>query len=130
MQTDKLENQDDLQDDISSENINIKEDISNYIDKRLELFKLTAYEKLAQSSSYILFGLIILLLICVIFLLSLLGLAFFIGSYFDSLGLGFGILVVVTLLIMGLFIAFGKRFRRSSVNLVIKILRKIELDEE
>lgn len=130
MQSNKSNNQDDLQDDASSETVNVKEDISNYIDKRLELFKLTAYEKLALSSSYILFGLVVLLLVCVIFLLSLLGLAFFIGSYFDSLGLGFGVLVVVTLLIMGIFIAFGKQFRRSSVNLVIKILRKIEMDEE
>lgn len=130
MQDDRSNNRDNLQDESTRLNNNMKEDISNYIDKRLELFKLTAYEKLAQSSSYILFGLIILLLVCVIFLLSLLGLAFFIGSYFDSLGLGFGILVVITLLIMAVFIAFGKQFRRSSVNLVIKILRKIEMDEE
>lgn len=130
MQTDKSQHQDDLQDQTEVNNSNIKEDLSNYIDKRLELFKLTAFEKLAQSGAFMLYGIIILLLIGVTFLLSLLGLAFFIGSYFDSLGLGFGILVVITLLIMGVFIACGKPIRRYAVNMMIKILRKIEQNEE
>lgn len=129
MQTDKSKDQDNLHAQ-STTNPNMREDLSNYIDKRLELLKLSTYEKLAQSGSYMLYGLIILLFVCTISLLSLLGLAFFIGSYFDSLALGFGVLVVITLLIMGVFILFGKQIRKSSVNMVIRTLRKIDLDED
>lgn len=129
MQADKSKHQRNLEDNTTT-NSKIKEDLSNYIDKRLELLKLSFFEKTAQSGAFILFGLILLLLICVTFLLSLLGLAFFIGSYFDSLAIGFGILVIVNLLIMAIFIMFGKQFRRKAINIVIKILRKIELNEE
>lgn len=129
MQTDNSKYQDNLQDK-TRPNSKIREDLSDYVDKRLELFKLSVYEKSAQSGAFIVYGLILLLLFCVTFLLSLMGLAFFIGSYFDSLALGFGILVVVNLVLMAIFIAVRKQFRRKTVNFVIRILQKIELNEE
>lgn len=108
----------------------IKGDLSSYIEKRLELIKLTSYEKIAQSGSFIAYSLIVLLLIFNILFLSLLGLAYFIGDYLNSAAAGFGILMVVAAIILLIFIFRGKQFRRYIVNTIISIMRKVEANED
>jgi protein-S-isoprenylcysteine O-methyltransferase Ste14 len=108
----------------------IKNDLSVFLTKKLEWFKLSAYEKTAIAGSYIMYGLIVALLIFGALFLVLLALGFFLGCYLGSYAAGFGILVAVVVVILLLFAANAKRFRRFISNKVITVIRKIERNEE
>ncbi|GAB6012018.1 hypothetical protein [Viscerimonas tarda] len=119
-----------IDNDLQSYFEQIKADLSNYILKRIELLKLQSYEKIAVSGSYIAYSLIILVLIFNIFFLFLLALGFFLGEYLHSYALGFGVLVLVSLVVLPIYALNAKRFRRFIANKVISVIRKIEKDEE
>lgn len=107
-----------------------KNDLSSYIEKRIDILKLRIYEKASISSSYIVYGLIIFIFIFTIFFLGLIALGFFVGEMLGSNAAGFGILILVTLAILLCFVFSAKRIRMSITNLVIRIIQKIESDED
>jgi len=122
-------NQDDTK-DLQSLFDAVKDDLSGYIEKKLTLFKLRVYEKISISGSYIVYGLIIFIFIFTIFLLGLIALGFFLGEMLDSNAAGFGMLILITLSLLLCFVLNAKRIRLSITNLVIKIIKKIESDED
>ena len=107
-----------------------KNDLSSYIEKRIDILKLRIYEKASISSSYIVYGLIIFIFIFTIFFLGLIALGFFVGEMLGSNAAGFGILILVTLAILLCFVFGAKRIRMSITNFVIRIIQKIESDED
>lgn len=107
----------------------IKQDLHTYINRRLKLFKLEAYEKGAISSSILGYGLIVVSIIAVILFFSLIGAAFFIGELFDSLAAGFGILALFSLLVLLTVILSRKRIKRGILNKTIQFLRKVEAND-
>lgn len=107
-----------------------KADIFNYIEKRLTLGKLKAYEKLASSVSFIIYGLMIAAFSLILFLLLLIGAGLLLGEILGNYAAGFGILILFILFGLLLVIAFRKKIRRYFVNLSIIIINKIESDEE
>jgi hypothetical protein len=115
----------DLQDYVDE----IKNDLSDYLAKRLELFKLTAYEKTSVACSYIVYTLIICLLVSNILFLALLVLGFYLGEYLGSYAAGFGVLALLSVFLLLLFACFAGKFRRFITNKVINVIRKIEKDE-
>jgi predicted ABC-type exoprotein transport system permease subunit len=107
-----------------------KTDLTSYLEKRLTLAKLRAYEKLASSFSYIAYSLIVCLFALILFILFFLGLGLFIGEQLDNYSLGFGILTVILLIALVVIILNQKSIRRSLVNLALRTIKKIEKDED
>ncbi len=107
-----------------------KADISSYIEKRLMLVKLQAYEKMASSFSYIAYSLIICLLMLLLLTLMFFGLGLFIGEQLDNYSLGFGVLALFVLLVLLMIILTKKRVRRFLVNTSLRTIKKIEKDED
>lgn len=107
-----------------------KSDISSYVEKRLMLAKLRIYEKVASSFSYIAYSVVVCIFAIILFILIFLGLGLFIGEQLGNYSLGFGILTLVVFGILFLVIGFQRRVRRALVNLTLRIIKKIEKDEE
>lgn len=107
-----------------------KADLSSYIDKRIKLAKLKIYEKLASTSSYIMYSLIMTIFVLVLLILLLLGIGLFIGQLLNNYSAGFGILIIITLALLVLTFVFRKSLRKSFVNLTIRTIKKIEQDED
>lgn len=124
MQKDNLENKD-LTDYFNQ----IKEDLSGYISKRLELFKLSAYSKTSLAVSTIAYSLIVALFLFAIFLVLLFGLGFFFGELLNSNAAGFGILILLTVITLIIFVANGNKFKRFLCNKIIMIIKELEDDE-
>lgn len=107
----------------------IKEDLQTYVNRRLKLFKLEAYEKGAISSSILGYGVIVISIVAVILFFSLIGAAFFLGELFDSLAAGFGILALFSLFILLIVILLRKKIKKSILNKTIQFLRKVEAND-
>lgn len=106
-----------------------KSDLSSYIEKRVALAKLTAYEKIAKSSSYIIYGLIISVLVLIICSLLFICAGLFIGEMLHNFSAGFGILILIILIIMVIIILNQKKIRQFFVNLTLRTIKEIEADE-
>ena len=70
---------------------NLKEDISAYINLKLELLKLNTYEKSGKIIGLLSYGLILFFLVVFVILFIFLSLGFFLGDLFDNAAIGFGI---------------------------------------
>lgn len=107
-----------------------KADLSSYIEKRLTLAKLKAFEKIASTSSYIIYGLMMSVFALILFILILVGLGFFIGDLLNNYAAGFGILILITLVALFILIFNARRVRRAFVNITLRTIKKIEVDED
>jgi len=110
----------------------LKVELLSYINKRLRLFKLEAYEKSSIAVSKIGYSLIFLIIIAVMLFFFLFALAFFIGELIGSIAAGFGILALASLVTLVIVKLFAKDIRRSLLNKTINFIRKVEIanDEE
>ncbi|PXV60261.1 putative superfamily III holin-X [Dysgonomonas alginatilytica] len=107
-----------------------KADLSSYIEKRLELAKLKVFEKIASSSSYIIYGLMMSVFALILFILILVGLGVVIGDLLNNYAAGFGVLLLITLVALFALIFNAKRIRRYFLNITLSIIKKIESDED
>lgn len=114
--------------DLSTLLDDIKLDLLSYINKRIKLFKLSAFEKLGISASVIGYGLIVITMVFTILFFTLIGLAFFIGELLQSLALGFGILAAFSILVLIIILLCGKQFRLFLLNKIIVFLRNLDKD--
>lgn len=126
----KIENERDEYQDFSELIDESKTDLSNYIDKRVALAKLKIYEKIASTSSYIVYSLIISVLVLILSGLFLFGIAIFIGEALHNYSAGFGILILIILTMLILVFLCRKSLRRYFVNMTIRTIKKIEEDED
>ncbi len=104
----------------------LKPELSDYIQKRLKLFKLDMFEKGGIAISILGYGLIILILVSSILFFFLFGLAFFLGEYFDSNSIGFGILLAICTLILVVIMLCRKKIQRYILLRTISILKRID----
>lgn len=107
-----------------------KADLSSYIEKRLTLAKLRAFEKIASASSFIIYGLIMSVFALILFILILVGLGFVIGELLNNYAAGFGVLILITLIGLFVLIFNAKRIRRFFLNITLRTIKKIEVDED
>ncbi|QIK61527.1 phage holin family protein [Dysgonomonas sp. HDW5A] len=107
-----------------------KADLSSYIEKRLTLVKLKAFEKIASASSFIIYGLMMSVFVLILFILILVGLGFVIGELLNNYAAGFGVLILITLVALLGLILNAKRIRRAFVNITLRTIKKIEVDED
>lgn len=107
-----------------------KADLSSYIEKRLTLAKLKAFEKIASASSFIIYGLMMSVFALILFILILVGLGFVIGDLLNNYAAGFGVLILITLVALFGLIFNAKKIRRLFVNITLRTIKKIEVDED
>lgn len=108
----------------------IKLELLSYINRRVRLFKLDAFEKGGITASSLGYGLIILIIVGTILFFTLIGLAFFLGELLNSQWAGFGIMALFSLLVLIIVILCGKRIRSSVLNKTIAFFRKLDANEE
>lgn len=107
-----------------------KADLSSYIEKRLTLAKLKAFEKIASASSFIIYGLMMSVFALILFILILVGLGFVIGELLNNYAAGFGVLILITLVALFALILNAKKIRRFFLNITLRTIKKIEVDED
>lgn len=107
----------------------LKLELLGYVEKRLRLFKLDAFEKGSISASLLGYGLIVIVIIGFILFFLLFGLAFFIGELLGSQAAGFGILALFSLLVLLIVILCGKRLRTYILNKTIIFLQKVDKND-
>ena len=81
----------------------LKDDVSTYVELKLELLKLSTYERSGQLIAILSYGLILLFLAFFAILFIFLALGFFMGDIFGSMGTGFAFVAVLYLLLIGQF---------------------------
>lgn len=100
----------------------LKNDVSTYVELKLELLKLSTYERSGQLIAILSYGLILLFLAFFAILFIFLALGFFMGDIFGSMGAGFAFVAVLYLLLIGLIIMNKGRICNTVMNVVIAAL--------
>ena len=100
----------------------LKDDVSAYVELKLELLKLSTYERSGQLIAVLSYGLILLFLAFFAILFIFLALGFFMGDIFGSMGTGFAFVAVLYLLLIGLIIMNKGRICNTVLNVVIAAL--------
>ena len=109
----------------------LKEDISTYVELRLELLKLNTYERVAKTMAVFSYGIVLILLAFFTILFLFLALGFFLGELLGSMALGFVLVVGMYLLLFGIIIFFKKNITSKVMNeIIIAIMSKDEKDNE
>lgn len=109
----------------------LKEDISTYVELRLELLKLNTYERVAKTMAVFSYGIVLILLAFFTILFLFLALGFFLGELLGSIALGFVLVVGMYLLLFGIIIFFKKKITSKVMNeIIIAMMSKDEKDNE
>lgn len=108
----------------------MKQELLSYINRRMRLIKLDAFEKGGIITSALGYGLIILLIVGIILFFFLIGLAFFLGELLNNTSAGFGILALFSLLVLIIVLLNGKRIKRSLLYKTIAFFRKLDANHE
>lgn len=100
----------------------LKEDVSKYVNDTIQLVKLQAFEKIGIGSANTAYS--VLLIFFVLFALSLILITagFYLGELLQSNWMGFGIVLVVTLLLVFILLFSKKTITKNLTNKVIKFL--------
>lgn len=109
---------------------NLIENISGYIDTRLELFKIEIKEWIAKILSNLIYFLILLMLILVILIFISMSAGFYLNQILESNFWGFGIVASFYLLIVILFILNSKKNIAIINSQIQKIIEKKLKKEE
>ena len=109
----------------------LKKDISEYVDLKVEHTKLLAYEKIAKlisaSTSYLLIGLFSFFA----FLFLSFTVAFYLGNITGSTAMGFGIVTIIYVIILLAILIFRKKyFENGMTNKIIGVLMEEDNDED
>ena len=108
----------------------MKEDVTAYTTLKLKLFQLVIYEKLGRTMSFLLYGLIVLLVIffAVLFLFMTVGV--YLGELMHSTTLGMVSMSALYILSLCLLIAFRKKIQLWVMNLFLAEITKNDDDNE
>ncbi len=100
----------------------LKEDVSTYVELKLELLKLSTYERSGHLIAVLSYSLILLFLAFFAILFVFLALGFFMGDVFGSIGAGFAFVAVLYLLLIGLIAMNKRKICNTVLNIVIAAL--------
>lgn len=107
-----------------------KKDFQEYLNNRLTLLKLRSYEKIANFSSRLLLGVVLAFLFLIFCIITVITLALFLSYMLDNYTAGFGITILILIFSMVFVFTFKRFFRRFFTNLTLRIIKKIESDED
>lgn len=100
----------------------LKEDVSAYVELKLELLKLSTYERSGQLIAILSYGLILLFLAFFAILFIFLALGLFLGDAFNSMGAGFAVVAGLYFLLIGLVVLSKNTICRMIINIVLAAL--------
>ena len=100
----------------------LKEDVSTYVELKVELLKLTAYERTGELVSVLSYGLILLFLAFFAVLFIFLALGFFLGDLLDNVAGGFAIVALLYMVVLALIVFNKDKIRLSVINEIIAVL--------
>lgn len=100
----------------------LKDDVSAYVELKLELLKLNTYERTGKVIAVLSYGLVLLFLAFFAILFIFLALGFFLGDLLHSFGLGFGIVAVLYILLLSVIILSKEKISTRVLNEVIAAL--------
>ncbi|MDY4527296.1 MAG: hypothetical protein SPE11_05210 [Parabacteroides sp.] len=100
----------------------VKEDVSKWVDLKLELIKLSTYERTGQVVSVLSYGLILLFasFFAILFIFLAFGLLF--GEWLESMWAGFGMVALLYLACVILIVAKKESIRLYITNIIIAAL--------
>lgn len=101
---------------------NLKQDVSAYMELKLELLKLNTYERTGKVIGLLSYGLILLFLAFFAVLFIFLALGFFLGEILDVPGSGFAIVALLYVAIIWIIAKNEAKIRTKILNLVIAAL--------
>lgn len=101
---------------------NLKQDVSAYMELKLELLKLNTYERTGKVIGLLSYGLILLFLAFFAVLFIFLALGFFLGEILDVPGSGFAIVALLYVAIIWIITKNEVKIRTKILNLVIAAL--------
>ncbi len=109
---------------------NLKQDISDYAGLKFEIIKLDTYERIGKVIATLSYGIVLVTLIFFVILFIFLALGFYLGSVFESEGLGFALVTAIYLSMIVLLI-LNKKWVHSIVlnNIVETMMTKDAMDE-
>ena len=100
----------------------LREDISAFVELKLELLKLNTYERTGKVIAVLSYGLVLLFLAFFAILFIFLALGFFLGEWIGVTGAGFGLVAILYLLLMWLIIRNREIITTKVLNEVIATL--------
>lgn len=100
----------------------LKEDVSAYVELKLELLKLSTYERTGKIISILSYDLILLFLAFFAILFLFLALGLFLGDLFGSQGIGFGIVSILYILLIAIIVANKEKISLKITNIIIAAL--------
>ncbi len=100
----------------------LKQDVSAYMELKMELLKLNTYERIGKVIGLLSYGLILLFLAFFAVLFIFLALGFFLGEILDVPGSGFAMVALLYGVIFWLIIKNEAKIRTRILNLVIAAL--------
>lgn len=100
----------------------LKKDLSAYVELKLELLKLSTYERIGKVIAVLSYGLILLFMAFFVILFVFLALGFFLGDLFGSIGAGFAVVAVLYLLLIGIILLNKNKISDKVLNVVIAAL--------
>ena len=100
----------------------LKEDVSTYVELKVELLKLTAYERTGELASVLSYGLILLFLAFFAVLFIFLALGFFLGDLLDNVAGGFAIVALLYMVLFAIIVFNKDKIRLSVINEIIAVL--------
>ena len=104
----------------------LKKDLSEYVELKLELLKLSTYERTGKVIAVLSYGVILLFLAFFAILFIFLALGFFLGDIFGSVGSGFAIVAILYVLLIGVIILNKNKISEKVLNVVIAALTSNE----
>ena len=100
----------------------LREDVSAFVELKLELLKLNTYERTGKVIAVLSYGLVLLFLAFFAILFIFLALGFFLGEWIGVTGAGFGLVAVLYLLLMWLIVHNREIITTKVLNEVIATL--------
>lgn len=100
----------------------LKEDVSAYVELKLELLKLSAYERGGKIISTLSYDLLLLFLAFFAILFIFVAIGLYLGDLLRSSGAGFAVVAILYLLMIGLGMKYKERIQNKITNVIISVL--------
>lgn len=100
----------------------VKDDLKVYAELKLELLKLSAYEKGGKIISHLSYDLLLMLLAFFATLFIFLAIGFYLGELLQSMGAGFAVVAILYMLLIGIIMKNRKHIQLKIMNVIISAL--------
>lgn len=100
----------------------LKEDVSAYVELKLELLKLSAYQRGGKIISTLSYDLLLLFLAFFAILFIFVAIGLYLGDLLRSSGAGFAVVAILYLLMIGLGMKYKERIQNKITNVIISVL--------